>query len=119
MSEPKDGKQAEVDIMETSANESTNQTFTFESVIVKEEPLDDQNFVTEDPVDTRNFESCFDIEEHPVKLEMEEEETDTLICGLPAPDTEPSDQEQPEIGKFYAVLGFANTTFQACFPTLS
>jgi hypothetical protein len=29
-----------------------------------------------------------DIEEHPVKLEDEEDQTDTLICGLPAPDTE-------------------------------
>jgi hypothetical protein len=97
MSEPKDGKQA--DTMETSANESVNKTFTFESVIVKEEPVDDQIFVTEDPEDMICFESCIDIEEHPVKLEMEEEETDTLICGLPAPDTESSDQEQPsEIG---------------------
>jgi hypothetical protein len=101
MSEPKDGKQA--DIMETSANESVNQTFTFESVIVKEEPVDDQIFVKEDPEDMRFFESCIDIEEHPVKLEMEEEETDTLICGLPAPDTEFSDPEQPEIGKLRAV----------------
>jgi hypothetical protein len=101
MSEPKDGKQA--DTMETSTNESVNQIFTFESVIVKEEPVDDQIFVTEDPEDMRFIESCVDIEEHPVKLEMEEGETNTLICGLPAPDTEFSDQEQPEIGKLRAI----------------
>jgi vacuolar-type H+-ATPase subunit D/Vma8 len=35
--------------------------------------------------------SCIDIEEHPVKLEQ----SDTLICGLPAPDMETSDHEQP------------------------
>jgi hypothetical protein len=46
--------------------------------------------------------SCIDIEEHPVKLE--EEQSKALICGLPAPDTEISNQEQPrDIGiiKFY------------------
>jgi KRAB domain-containing zinc finger protein len=32
--------------------------------------------------------------EHPDKLE--EEQNDALICGLPAPDTETSDQEQPQ-----------------------
>jgi hypothetical protein len=31
--------------------------------------------------------SCIDIEEHPIKLEQSE----ALICGLPAPDTETSD----------------------------
>jgi hypothetical protein len=36
--------------------------------------------------------SCIDVEEHPVNLEQ----SDTLICGLPAPDTETSDQEQPQ-----------------------
>jgi hypothetical protein len=35
--------------------------------------------------------SCIDIEEHPVKLEQ----SDALNCGLPAPDTDTSDQEQP------------------------
>jgi hypothetical protein len=98
MSEPKDGKQA--DTMETSANKSTNEASTFERVAVKEELVANQIFVAEDPEDMRFIESCVDIEEHPVKLEMEEEETDTLICGLPAPGTEFSDQEKPhKIGK--------------------
>jgi hypothetical protein len=47
-----------------------------------------------EPEDGDLITSCIDIEEHPVKLEDEEEQTDMLICGLPAPDTEDSDQEQ-------------------------
>jgi hypothetical protein len=44
--------------------------------------------------------TVIDIEEHPVKME-DEEETDTLICDSPAPDTEVSDQEQPyDVGEF-------------------
>jgi hypothetical protein len=54
---------------------------TENAVKVKAEP-ENGNLIT----------SCIDIEEHPVKLE--EEQSDALICGLPAPDTEISDQEQ-------------------------
>jgi hypothetical protein len=63
----------------------------FESVMIKLEP----------EVDVRESKSellgsCIDIEEHSVKLEQ----SDALICGLPAPDTEIWDQEQPrDFGK--------------------
>jgi hypothetical protein len=45
-----------------------------------------------EPEDGDPISSCIDIEEHLVKLEQ----SDALICGLPAPDTEISDQEQPQ-----------------------
>jgi hypothetical protein len=43
-----------------------------------------------EPEDGDLITACIDIEEHPVKLEKSVQ----LICGLPAPDTETSDQEQ-------------------------
>jgi hypothetical protein len=48
--------------------------------------------VKTEPEDRDLITSCIDIEEHPVKLEQ----SDALICGLPASDTEFSDQEQPQ-----------------------
>jgi hypothetical protein len=46
--------------------------------------------------------SHIDIEEHPVKLEDQEEQNDSPICGLPVPDT--ADQKQGhDIGKFLSL----------------
>jgi hypothetical protein len=64
-------------------SEAREQVDAMENAIkIKAEP-EDGDLVT----------SCIDIEEHPVKLE--EEDCNMLICGLPAPGTEFSDQEKP------------------------
>jgi predicted RNase H-like nuclease len=68
---------------------------TMENWTLKVEPVEQvdttQNTVKikAEPDDEDLIMSCIDIEEHPVKLE--EEQSDALICGLPAQDTEISD----------------------------
>jgi hypothetical protein len=64
----------------------------FESVMIKVEPQLDARGDQED----EHLGSCVDVEEYPVKLEQ----CDPLICDLPVPNTDVSDQEQlRDIGK--------------------
>jgi hypothetical protein len=67
----------------------------FESVVVKTEPKEEDGTETwEDTLTTA-------IEEHLVKVEMEEEQCDLIPSGLPVPDKEISDHEQPHhIGNY-------------------
>jgi hypothetical protein len=61
----------------TTKVEPEEQVDTMENAVkIKAEP-EDGDLIT----------SCIDLEEHPVKLEQSE----ALICGLPAQDTETSD----------------------------
>jgi hypothetical protein len=73
----------------TFENQPAEASCDLEDVAIKVE-LDEEQ-------ETENIamaEEGIDIEEHSVKLEDEEEQNDTLICGLPAPDT--TDHEQPQ-----------------------
>jgi hypothetical protein len=94
----------QVDAMENTENtivKSEVEDGMFESVMIKVEPEVDGRGNKEDG---NILTAPIDIEEHPVKLE--EEQSDTLICGLPAPATEISDQEQPQdIGNLLYDIG--------------
>jgi hypothetical protein len=56
---------------------------TVEHITIKVEPI------------LENLSTSIDIEEHPVKLEDEEDQSG-MFCDLPAPNTEISDQEQTQ-----------------------
>jgi hypothetical protein len=70
----------------------------FECVMIKIEPEDDEAETGEDG-DTLTTA----IEEHQVKVEIEEEQSD-MICGWPAPDTEMLDQPR-DTGKTQSTPG--------------
>jgi hypothetical protein len=64
--------------------------YEFETVMIKVEPEEQEDRVLEN--ENNRYTLTTTIEEHPVKLE--EEQSDTLINGLPAPNTEVLLQEQ-------------------------
>jgi hypothetical protein len=72
----------------TMDSESMSETriHEFESVMIKVEP---EEHGSED-----DGEYLASVKEHPDRL-GEEQQSDMLICGLPAPDTDIADYEQP------------------------
>jgi hypothetical protein len=72
----------------TSDSVDESRMFEFESVTIKMEPMDDG---TENAKDGATLTTS--IEEQQVKVE--DEQRDDLICGLPLPEPETSDDEQP------------------------
>jgi hypothetical protein len=97
--EPEDGEQANNGTENASKKSDflqENETMEFESVMIKEEPREESVYATENPDDEAdNQTSCINTDERPVKQEDEEQQSDPVICGLPAPETEISDHEQP------------------------
>jgi hypothetical protein len=91
--EPQDEEQVDItENAEPAERDWTNSEVEdgmFESVMIKLEP---EVVIRESEEDGELLGSCVDVAEHPAKLDQ----GNTLICGLPAPDAEFSDQEQPQ-----------------------
>jgi hypothetical protein len=89
--EPEDGEQADEMESSTTKTESRDEMMEFESVIIKEERIDEEQLEGDGELSTTSFV----VDEHPVKQEDENEQVDMLICGLPPPDNKILDQILP------------------------